>query len=194
MVKADVAEILRTLSLLAEPAQVVELRLLRAQPNGQRMPVTMSAYFNDHKALANQALAHGTCAQGVYITLNPINPALLARSANRLRIVGKNDPLTTDADVTKRWWLPIDLDPVRPSGISSTDAEHEAAIVRAFEIRDVLGEEGWPDPIVADSGNGGHLDYRVELPANDGAIVKRCLQALAHRLDNDAVKIDQSVF
>jgi hypothetical protein len=158
MVKADIAEILRALSLLAEPTQVIELRLLHARPNRQRTPVTMSGYFNDHRALADQALAYSACARGVYITLNPINPALLARSANRLRVVGKDDPLTTDADVLERWWLPIDLDPVRPTGISSSDEEHQAGILRAFQIRDVLRREGWPDPIVADSGNGGHLD------------------------------------
>ena len=79
-----------------------------------------------------------TLRGGVYVTLNPVNPALLARASNRLRTVGRNDALTSDADITKRRWLPIDLDPVRPSGISSTDQEHLLAVERAFQVRETL--------------------------------------------------------
>ena len=61
-------------------------------------------------------------------------------------------------------------------------------------MRDALREEGWPDPIVGDSGNGGHLLYRVELPVHDDGLIRRCFQALALRFDDDTVKIDQSVF
>jgi hypothetical protein len=130
----------------------------------------------------------------VYVTLNPVNPALLARASNRLRTVGRNDALTSDADITKRRWLPIDLDPVRPSGISSTDQEHLLAVERAFQVRETLCRDGWPHPIVGDSGNGANLLYRVELPSGDHELVKRCLQALAARFDDDRMKIDQKVF
>jgi len=193
-VQPDIPEVLRTLELLAEPRQVIELRLLEVQGQGQRMPTTMSGYFDDFKLLANNASKYGGIAKGVYVTLNPVNPALLARACNRLRTAGKNDPLTTDRDITKRRWLPIDLDPVRPSAISSTEAEHSLAVDRAFQIREALREAGWPDPIVGDSGNGAHLLYRVELPTGDNELVKRCLQALARRFDDDLVKIDQAVF
>ena len=54
--------------------------------------------------------------------------------------------------------------------------------------------QGWPDPIVGNSGNGAHCLYRVELPTSDGDLVKRCLQGLARRFDDDLVKIDQAVF
>jgi hypothetical protein len=101
--------------------------------------------------------------------------------------------LTSDQDVIARKWLPIDLDPVRPSGISSTDQEHENAIMRAYELRGALRADGFPDPIVADSGNGGHLLYLIDLPANDDGLIKRCLQALAYRFDDEAVRVDQSV-
>ncbi len=83
---------------------------------------------------------------------------------------------------------------MRPSGISSTDQEHSGAIERAVQIRDALRETGWPDPILGDSGNGAHLLYRVDLPSNDNELVKRCLQSLARRFDDDRVKIDQKVF
>jgi hypothetical protein len=193
MVKAHTDEIVRVLSLLTEADQVVELRLLSVA-RGQQFPCTMSGYFDDYQRLAENAAKYSAAARGAYVTLNPINPALLARATNRLRVAGKDCPLTADADITRRRWLPIDLDPVRPSGISSTNEEHTAAIDRGIRIRKTLSEEGWPDPILADSGNGAHVLYRIELPAIDDGIVKRCLQSLALRFDDDRVKVDQSVF
>jgi hypothetical protein len=67
--------------------------------------------------------------------LNPVKPVLLARAKNRLQKGLKN--LTTDADVIEWRWLYIDCDPVRPAGISSTDAEHAAALQRAQVIRKI---------------------------------------------------------
>jgi hypothetical protein len=194
MVKANADEVVRFLGLLAEPGQIIELRLLNFHSRNQHFPATMSGYFSDYEKLAQAACKHSADAQGAYITLNPVNSALLARAVNRLRVVGKSQPLTSDGDVLGRRWLPIDLDPVRPSGISATDEEHQLAIERAFQVRDVLQAEGWPRPIVGDSGNGAHLLYRIELPASDNGMIKRCLQALSLRFDDDRVNVDQSVF
>jgi len=187
-------EIIRFLDLIVEPGQIVELRLLKVQRGKREFPCTLSGYFNDYETLAAEAVKNSAIAQGAYITVNPLNADLLARSANRLQIAGKDSPLTTDADVTSRRWLPVDLDPVRPPGISATSEEHGLAIERAQQIRDALHTEGWPAPILADSGNGGHLLYKIDLPVNDGGVVKRCLEGLALRFDDDRVKVDQSVF
>ncbi len=70
----DRAEILRALTLLAEPGQIVELRLLEVQGRAQRIPITMSGYFDDFRALATAASKYGSGARGVYVTLNPVNP------------------------------------------------------------------------------------------------------------------------
>jgi hypothetical protein len=192
-VKPDVAEMLRSLKLLTEPDQVLELRLLKVQLEGYRTPVTMGGYFSDREALASAAAKYNMSAQGIYITLNPINPALLARARDRLRVAGKDFPLTNDSDVVRRLWLPIDFDPIRPAGISATEQEHSLAIERAKQVRDALRAQGWPDPILADSGNGGHLLYRIDRPSDDN-LVKHCLEALALRFDDGNIKIDQAVF
>jgi hypothetical protein len=47
---------------------------------------------------------------------------------------------------------------------------------------------------MGDSGNGGHLLYRIDLPADDGGLVQRCLEALAARFDDGTVTVDQKVF
>jgi hypothetical protein len=193
-VQPDPDEVRHALDLLADPGQVVELRMLEVQSQGRRFPATVSGYFDDLEHLVKAAAEYWSYAKGVYVTINPVHPALLARASNRLRTVGKTDALTGDADIIKRRWLPIDLDPVRPSGISSTNQEHKLAVERAFQIREELREEGWPHPVVGDSGNGAHLLYRVELPAIDDQLVKHCLQKLARRFDDDRVKVDQTVF
>src|ERR1700720_1652661 len=146
----------RALGVLMERNSVAELRVPHMQGR------TLTGYFNDHSLLEKAACNLSGTAPGVYITLNPVRPELLARAANRVIRDAKN--ATSDADVLLRRWLALDFDPVRPSGISSTDAEHEAALNRARQCQDCLRAEGWPEPVVADSGNGGHLLYRIDLP------------------------------
>ncbi|HMF13204.1 MAG TPA: hypothetical protein VKE94_12895, partial [Gemmataceae bacterium] len=88
-----------------------------------------------------------------------------------------------DADVLRRCWLPFDFDPKRPAGVPSTDEEHKAALKRARECRRWLREQAWPKPIVADSGNGAHLLYPIELPNDEPSksLVERCLRGIAFR-------------
>jgi hypothetical protein len=51
----------------------------------------------------------------------------------------------------------------------------------------------WPDPIYADSGNGGHLLYRIDLPAKDDNSVQLMLRAVAAEHGSEAVKTDLGV-
>src|SRR5262249_51515775 len=60
----------------------------------------------------------------------------------------------------------------------------------AEELRAALRAGGWPEPVLADSGNGCPLLYRVDLPADDGGLVRGVLRALARRFDTDAVAVD----
>jgi len=185
-------ESLRTLRIILAPGQITELRALDVSAPNYRRPHTVSGYFNNVELMARAAVAISD-AKGVYFILNPINPALLARAMNRVRPVGR-DPLTADADVLSLRWLLIDVDPVRPSGISSSGVEHENALTKARDISIALTAEGWPEPILGDSGNGGHALYRIELDPNDDALVQRVLEALASRFDNPQVTIDREVF
>jgi hypothetical protein len=188
----NAAEVRRTITLIIEPGAVFEVRALEAKMEGHWRQGTVSGYFNNTDDVI-RALPLIKTAKGIYITLNPVNPALHARAYNRLVMLGPRDPVTSDQDVLRRRWLPIDCDAVRPTGISSSDAEHQAAINRAARIRATLAAEGWPEAMLANSGNGGHLLYAVDLPRDD-ATVKQCLAALAARFDDDVVVIDQTVF
>lgn len=185
------AEIVRALTALLQPGQVTELRAVDASNRpADRWRAVWSGYYDDPERLADDVLK--LTARGVYFVPNKINPDLLARAANRVREV-KKDPTTADTDITRRRWLLVDCDPNRAAGISSTDIEHEKAVNRAAEIQGWLVAQGWPAPALADSGNGGHVLARVDLPPDDDGLIERCLHALAARFNDTAVKVDTGV-
>ena len=185
-------ETIRALGVIQKPGQVTELRALGVSTPNYRRPHTVSGYYDDPKALARDAMHLSPDSKGVYFVPNDVNPALLAPSSNRVRAVNQ-EPLTSDGDIILRRWLPVDIDATRPSGISSTDVEHDAAIDKARQIRAALAERGWPQPILADSGNGAHLLYRVHLPSDDGGLVQRILQGLSSMFDDERSQVDTSV-
>jgi hypothetical protein len=97
--------------------------------------------------------------------------------------------------VSRRWLL-IDHDARRPAGISATETEHAAALQRMELVEASLVAAGWPAPVVADSGNGGHLLYRVDLPNDDASkvLLERCLKALDLKFSDEHIAIDTTTF
>ena len=187
-------EIARTARLLLPPGTVREVRAMEVSTPDFRQPHTEAGYFDDPEALVKEVMRLCPYAKCIYTTLNPVKVALLARAANRLKAVRARDPLTSDHDILERQWILLDFDPVRPAGISSTDAEHQWAFDLALKVMAYLRENGFPEPILADSGNGVHLLYRTQLPTDDGDAIKNFLLALASQFDTDQVKIDTTVF
>ena len=188
----DANEITHALRLWFQAGDVFEVRVLDAVSADYRREHIESGYFDyEHISAVPEALKRLLSFRGVYVTVNPVNPDLLARAVNRLRPAGRN-PTTADTDIVRRRWLLIDCDPKRSSGVSSTKAEHESALAKAREIRDGLSSLGWPDPIMTDSGNGAQLMYRIDLPADDGELVRRVIGEIA-KASSEQVAIDTSV-
>jgi hypothetical protein len=179
---------------LFAPDQVVELRALGVQ-RGHGRPHVEAGFFDaaHFREMAAAALRISPHAKGVYATLNPLNPDLLARRANRIAWANEGEQ-AKDKDVLARRWVLIDADPVRDPLVSATDAEKAEAKAVILDVRDHLAGRGWPAPVFADSGNGYHLLYRVDVPAADGDEVRRLLNALADKFDTPRAKIDRSVF
>ncbi len=185
------SEIRQGLGVLVTPGQVFEVRSW----TGDRIA---SGYFDDLDA-AEKAIEALDAAgpDGIYLTPNPVLPDLLARRANRIKgPLAKKDSSTSDGDILNRSWFLIDVDPVRPSGVSSSDDEHQAALDRAAEIAAALGEMGWPAPVTGDSGNGAHLLYRVDLPNDEKvtALIKAALIALDGLFSDAKASVDTAVF
>ena len=175
--------------ILAKPGSVLELRIPHVAHEG-----TVNGYFTDIARMAQRAVQMSGRAEGVYVTLNPINPDLLARASNRLVSFARHT--TRDDDVVCLYWLLVDFDPVRPAGISSTDAEHQKALARARQCREWLRTQGWPDPLLASSGNGAHLLYRIDLLNNsaNSELLKSCLGALGFWFSDSDVEVDLSTW
>ncbi|MBN1890447.1 MAG: hypothetical protein JW850_20810 [Thermoflexales bacterium] len=195
----DVEHIAAVLRTLFAPGEVIEVRIPSVPRAG-----TVSGYFDDFLLAARAAARYNSRADGVYFTLNPVSRVLLARSTNRLSEWAKS--VSSDVDVLVRRHLLFDFDPVRPSGISSTEAELAAALER----RDAVGAwlqaqlpserapaSGFPPGLAAMSGNGGHLLYRLpDLPNTPETtdLVRACLAAVKSRFGDDLVSVDDTVF
>src|ERR1039457_6932284 len=135
----NVEHALYAIGLLFEPADVIEIRALNVPfHDGVRRGLTQAGYFSfeSENALVRAIQSVDGRAEGIYVVLNKLNPVLLARANNVLKGGLRNT--TTDVDILERRWLYVDVDPIRPAGISSTDVEHQAALVRAMRIREFL--------------------------------------------------------
>jgi hypothetical protein len=175
----------RSLDVLFTPGDVIELRVLYSSRR------TDSGYFADFDAAATAA--EELDGRGpIYVTMNRVHPALLARARNRMREYARET--TSDHDIVRIRHVLFDFDPERPAGISSSDEEHAAALARAEDCRQWLIDRGAPEGalIIADSGNGAHVLLRTDLPndADHRALVARCTEAVAFRCAGAGVGVD----
>lgn len=170
--------------LFPDPGEVAELRMLfRGRKGG------VSTYFRTDDAglsdMAQQAAVLDADATGnLYFGLNPRTPALLGSGES-----GKAE------HVTRRRWLLVDCDPTRAAGHAddaTSKAEKAAAKDTLGRVVRWLTEQGWPAPLVADSGNGYHALYRVDLEA-ESTLVGAVLDALAERFGSPACKVDTTL-
>jgi hypothetical protein len=200
--RTRVAEVERFIDLVRRPGGVVEVRVLKVKDRRGR-PYNASGYFRDARKAAAAALAYeGRQAEGIYLAVNEVNPECWARSPEQ--ITDYQEPTTSDSDILRRWWLPIDCDPVRPAGVCASAAQVKAAGLLAAACQDFLREEyGWPDPVEATSGNGSYLLYPLDLPNDkDSAdLLAAVLAAIGQRAGKvklpagaPAVKVDKTMF
>jgi hypothetical protein len=182
--------------VLLAPDQIVELRALHSIDPGWSRQKTVSGYFDhDHiREFVGAALELSDHFEGVYFTFNPLKPDVLERSRN---YIGSDRPVQAakDDDVLARRWLLVDVDPNRAiADTSATDQEKQTARDVIGRIKVYLTGQGWPEPVVADSGNGYHLLYRIDLGSDNGSLVERILKSLSRQFSTDDAKVDTQVF
>jgi len=176
--------------LLFQPGEAIEVRIVS--------PWCGSGFFDNAKDLG-EALSEldGLKPEAIYCSLNPVTPEAFARSRNQFQRAQKGVKLASNgADISRRAWILIDHDPVRPAKVSATDEEKALALERLRAVRDYLLAEGAPRMVEADSGNGGHLLLPCDLP-NDkesSRLVRGFLEFLSAKFTDGRVKIDTSVW
>jgi hypothetical protein len=184
----------------SNPAEVrYFLKLLRSgayelRTTGERI---WSGYYDDMEALAGDAikLSGSVGVDGVFHTINTVNPILLARSYNKMKRASRGES-TSAKDILRRVTFLVDIDSAtRSKGICATDAELVTAKAKTTEVRDYLRSLGWPEPLIEFSGNGYHLRYLIDLPNDDAStlLLESCLKSLA-KFTDASDKIDQTVF
>ena len=193
----NVEEIARTLQLFIRPDEVGEVRVIY----GGNRRGAVSIYFlgAEGDETASRVAEMGMNAKGVYVVMNSVPPEFIERSPRNCNGRETTSNATRDRDIVCRQRLLIDFDPHSPergADDSATDEEKAAAHARMESVREYLSEMGLPDPVIADSGNGWHLLYRIDLPNDDDAkdLVREVLGALSERFSDEAVDIDTSVY
>ena len=155
-----------------------------------------SGYFTSADVLIEQLkYAKLKPKANIYITLGGIKADCYAR-AQHDRFIENVTPTTTDSDIEGYNWLMVDLDPVRTSGVSSSDAELEAAKKKANDIYLYMQQQGWSEPVIAVSGNGVHLLYKVQI-VNEPETVnlfRDALQALNAMFADSKTDVDVKTF
>lgn len=178
-----------TRPFLLNPGSLIEVRFLGRET---------WALFTADPALAHEALAH-PFVQGLsaYVTLNELRSDTPERHGVARDVLFRawHNQLTQDEDVARRRLILFDSDSVKPTGAAATEAQRAAAHAHSATLEEAFSAEGWPAPVVCDSGNGAHRLYAVNLP-NDREtdfLISNLLHMAARKFDTAEVKLDKSV-
>lgn len=165
-----------------------EARIIKGKKN------PMVGYFKDVSVMIEQLRKQDLRGANIYMVLNEINDACYSKKAKDKFML--NEQSTTDKEIIGRQWILIDLDPVRPSGVSASNDEIVKAKKKAQEIYAYLLKQGFSEPVIGFSGNGYHLLYKVKLDntPEHNERVKRFLMTLDALFSDDDIKIDTSNF
>ena len=177
--------ILKDLLLLHDPEDIVEIRSIDSKP-------TLSGYFRaDSPNIPGQIARYP--GRTFYQTINCVNPGCYSRGQHEALMANPKET-TSDKDIIGYNWILIDADPVRPSGVSATDSEKENAHTVARKVFYQLRKLGFCEPIVADSGNGYHLLYKIKAELSSKDTISDFLKVLDMWFSSDTVLIDTAVF
>ena len=112
----DAAEIRRAITTIKDPGELFEIRAI-----GSGRPKVLSGYFTDTDKAIRELERLNLSGRNVFITLNEIDEACYSREQRDIFLDGRTT--TSDDDIVAYKWMLHDLDPVRRSGVSSSDAE-----------------------------------------------------------------------
>ncbi|MDE7390179.1 MAG: hypothetical protein K2M82_04480, partial [Lachnospiraceae bacterium] len=189
--KIDETEIRKALTILKPNNELFEIRFISSSGK-----LNFSGYFKSADVLIDRLKHLSPTENGnVYITLNNIDEACYSRE-QKDKFLKNCKTSTSDNDVCGYEWLMLDFDPERPAGTSSSNDELQVARTRAGKVYNYLAGRGWNEPVVAMSGNGYHLLYKISFAKNSERteLVKKTLETLNLLFGDDKLKVDVKVF
>lgn len=177
----DANEIRKWHSVFKRNDELFEIRIL-----GDR---TWSGYFYDVEEAIKQLAPFDNA--NIYYSINEVKSACASRGQfNCFKQV--KGTATSKQDIEHRWWLPIDVDCERPSGVSSTNEEKAKAHKKAQDVFVFLRDNGFSTPVVCDSSSGYHILYPIDMDNSQESedAIKSFLEILANNFTDESVKID----
>lgn len=180
----DVNEIRKWHSIFKRDDELFEIRIL-----GDR---TWSGYFYDVEVAIKALERFGDC--NTYYTINEVKKACASREQfNCFKQV--KGTATSKTDIEHRWWLAVDVDCERPSGVASTDAEKEKAHKKAQDVYVFLRDNGFSMPVICDSSSGYHILYPIDMDNDQTSedTIKAFLEVLSNKFTDEDVKIDRAL-
>jgi hypothetical protein len=147
--------------------------------------------FDNPIALLRAARQHDGADIALYTSLHRVNDEVNADNTMCRAVSGG---CFGDGEFVAYSTLFFDCDPVRQEG-NASDGELDAAERRGLAIADWLCGIGWPEPVLALSGNGHHAHFRINLSATfeNRALLRRIYDAMARRFSDDEVCFDSAV-
>lgn len=183
----DESRLRKTIAVMKPDGQLFEVRIV------YNSKITYSGYFRDADTLiaAIDRDIRDFSGCNFYITLNTLDDACYAREQKE-RFVRGPKASTSDRDVVGYDWLFIDLDPVRPAGTSSTDKQLRLARDAGNRVYQFMRQLGFNKPLMAYSGNGVHLMYKVYMDNTEDnkKLIETSLKTLDMLFSDKDVQVD----
>ena len=169
---------------------IFEIRIL--VPAELNKKSTYLGYFDNAESAYVALTEFKLSWSAAYVTLHEVDRALFNKAPNRI-IRGYRGDGTPDDGIVRRRWIAVDLDPLRwPKLQPSTEEERDHAIEVARNVARFCSFRGMPEPILGDSGNGSHLLWRCDFPA-DSDLHKRMLIEIASKFNSERIEIDLTI-
>lgn len=154
---------------------------------------SQSGYFTNVDDIIKEIKRYS--GSNIYFTLNSVSEACYSRE-QRDRIIDRPKNTTSDNDIVRRNWFLIDIDSKRSTGVSATDKEKKESFLVGRKIYRFMRDLGFAEPVSADSGNGLHLLYKIDLPndVESRTLIKNSLEVLDIYFSTPNAEVDKTVF
>lgn len=170
------------------------------KPNGELFEIrilgdkTYSGYFFDIEKALPLMSRFDVGHNQFYFTVNAINPACASRAQFESFQIVKGSS-TSDNDIIRRNWLPIDIDVEKPANVSSSNEEKEYAHQKALAIYKLLRKYDFPEAVVCDSSSGYHMYFPIDMPNDSDTkrLIETFYTALSNIFTDERVKIDRVI-